>query len=646
MTSLSRISTGLAAAWAGLLLFTGQAAAAPLEIYGRLPLMEDVRLSPDGTMIAVAMTDGENRVIVIRSLADNKVVGGVRAGETKVRDIRWAGSDYLLVTTSQTALVRDLIGPRREYMITIVYDLATKRQRGLMDRTENSMNVVLSLPRVRMFEGELVAIVEGVNFVENQGRVGLFRVKLKSGATRTIEEGAQDTDDWVIGADGLAAAQTEYDQKSGSWKLRLKSGRSWRTVEEATLLIDRPWLGGLGRDGKSVLVGFTGEDGKPLLQAYAPDGDEPTTTTALYDDLIHDPISWALIGSSGLVDDTYRYSFYDPRDDAAWKGVVKAYPPTDRVHLISWSDDRRKIVVLVDSPVDGPAYALVDLDKKAATWLGDQYAALRPSDISEVRAISYKAADGLTVTGYLTLPRGKAAKGLPLVVLPHGGPATRDEPRFDWWAQALASRGYAVLQPNFRGSAGLGVEFLEAGYGEWGRKMQSDLSDGVRDLAARGLIDPRRVCIVGASYGGYAALAGVTLDTGVYRCAAAVAGVYDLRRFLEAERQAYGSTENNALRYWSRFLGVDGRKDPDLDALSPAKLAARADAPVLLIHGKDDTVVLYEQSRIMADALKKAGKPVELVTLHGEDHWLSRGDTRLQMLTAVVAFLEKHNPPE
>jgi dipeptidyl aminopeptidase/acylaminoacyl peptidase len=115
---------------------------------------------------------------------------------------------------------------------------------------------------------------------------------------------------------------------------------------------------------------------------------------------------------------------------------------------------------------------------------------------------------------------------------------------------------------------------------------------------------------------------------------------------MEAQRIAYGTNQNSSLRYWSRFLGVEGRKDPDLDAISPAKLAARADAPVLLIHGKDDTVVLYEQSRIMADALKKAGKPVELVTLHGEDHWLSRGDTRLQMLKAVVGFLEKHNPPE
>ena len=231
---------------------------------------------------------------------------------------------------------------------------------------------------------------------------------------------------------------------------------------------------------------------------------------------------------------------------------------------------------------------------------------------------------------------------MPLVVLPHGGPASRDLPNFDWWAQAIASRGYAVLQVNFRGSDGFGSEFERAGYGEWGRKMQTDLSDGVRYLAAQGTIDPKRVCITGASYGGYAAMAGPTLDRGVYRCAVAVAGVSDLGRMIAHASYAQG---RSAFRYWKRFMGAESASDPKLDEISPAKLAARSDAPILLIHGVDDTVVPYEQSQIMADALRKAGKPVAFVTMKGEDHWLSKGATRLEMLTATVAFLEMHNPP-
>ncbi len=149
------------------------------------------------------------------------------------------------------------------------------------------------------------------------------------------------------------------------------------------------------------------------------------------------------------------------------------------------------------------------------------------------------------------------------------------------------------------------------------------------------------MCVVGASYGGYAALAGAALDQGVYRCAVSVAGLSDLKRFLATPDRPAASQ-----RYWRRFMGVDGLRDPDLAALSPALQADKVQVPVLLIHGKDDTVVRYDQSQVMADALRKGGKPVELVTLPGEDHWLSRGATRLKMLSDTVAFVEKHNPPD
>jgi len=231
-------------------------------------------------------------------------------------------------------------------------------------------------------------------------------------------------------------------------------------------------------------------------------------------------------------------------------------------------------------------------------------------------------------------------------VLVHGGPASRDVPGFDWWAQAIASRGYAVLQANFRGSTGYGDAFLEAGYGEWGRKMQTDLSDGVRWLADQGVIDPARVCVVGGSYGGYAAMAGPTLDTGVYRCAVSVNGVSDLRRMVDREARRRAEDENAAVRYWNRFMGAERLGDRSLDERSPVRLAAQADAPMLLIHGRDDTVVPVEQSRLMAQALRRAGKPVELIELDGEDHWLSRSDTRLTMLTAMIDFLLEHNPPD
>jgi dipeptidyl aminopeptidase/acylaminoacyl peptidase len=178
-------------------------------------------------------------------------------------------------------------------------------------------------------------------------------------------------------------------------------------------------------------------------------------------------------------------------------------------------------VVRVDGQRFGYQYQLVNFDTHKAVPIGDVYAGL--TEPLEVRRINYAAADGMQIPAYLTLPRGREPKNLPLIVLPHGGPAARDTADFDWWSQALADQGYAVLRPNYRGSV-LGERFLAAGFGEWGRKMQTDLSDGVRFLAKEGIADPSRVCIVGASCGGYAALAGVTLDPGVYRCAVSEPG--------------------------------------------------------------------------------------------------------------------------
>ncbi len=356
--------------------------------------------------------------------------------------------------------------------------------------------------------------------------------------------------------------------------------------------------------------------------------------------MIRDPATRRLIGLNALVGEDDRYTFFDPADQKAWASVLAAFKG-NRVRLESWSQDRTQIVVLVDSPTQGPAYALVNLATKQANWLGGRYQLLMEKDISPVKAIRFKAKDGLELSGYLTVPNGAVARNLPLVVFPHGGPAARDLPGFDWWAQAMANRGYAVLQVNFRGSDGFGRSFLNAGFGEWGRKMQTDLSDGVRHLAADGVIDPKRVCIVGASYGGYAALAGAAIDTGVYRCAASYGGVSDLKRMVAWSKER----SQASFRYWIRFMGADDGKDQALTDLSPAARGDKVNIPILLIHGRDDSVVPLEQSRLMADALKKAGKPVEFVELKGEDHWLSRGETRIQTLSAVIAFLEKHNPP-
>ncbi len=621
----------------------GAAAAGPppLSAYGHLPSIEQAAISPDGQKLAVIFTEGEARKIIIQRLPDLKIIGMIATGDNKVREIRWAGLKHLIVTISQTAWVMNLSNPKSEWYMALDYNLETHKQRQLLDVVPDvmTMNAIFAEPMVRVIQGRPFVFVVGAEFVNNIGRNSLFKIDLDRGMTSLAASGDTDTQDWVVDADGRAVAQLVNMKQTERWQLKVSRNGSWRVVKSGRK--EPPELLGLGRDGRSVLLGDRPDD-QSVFREFAPDAADWSEPFAPFDDEtpIFDPVTQRLIGVYALVGDKNQYQFFDEQDQAAWNKVVRAYPGA-RVSLASWSDDHRKLVVLVDSPSEGPAYALVDLNAKTATWIGDTFEDAS-RDLGPVTPIAFKAADGTPLTGYLTLPKGRDAKALPLVVFPHGGPAARDEPGFDWWAQAMASRGYAVLQVNYRGSEGFGWKFESSGFGQWGRAMQTDLSDGVSYLAGQGKIDPKRVCIVGASYGGYAALAGAALQPGLYRCAASVAGPSEMRRFVAWSRD---QNDISSQRYWLRFMGADGLHDVRLEDISPAAHADQVKVPILLIHGKDDTVVPFEQTQIMADALKRAGKPHEIVTLKHEDHWLSHPDTRLQMLQAVMDFLQKNNPP-
>lgn len=463
---------------------------------------------------------------------------------------------------------------------------------------------------------------------------------------------SRDVDGYVLDSSGKSVARSEYDTRSRVWSLHLRQNGDFHEVWRTISPLDSPSLMGLGLNGDSVIVAADRPDfsreGREDAAFFDVDLATGTWRPVRFEfnptALAFHPVTGRLMGASRLGDSGRRYAFADPDASNLWASVELTFPDT-APSLISASDDLKSAVIFTSGDHDSGSYQLLNTATASAYSVGQAYPTIAGDLVAPVEAISYLAADGLEITGYLTTPLGREAKDLPLIVLAHGGPASRDVMEFDWWAQAMASRGYAVLQANFRGSTGHGDAFMEAGYGEWGRKMQTDLSDGVRHLVEQGIADPARVCIVGASYGGYAALAGPTLDPGVYRCAVSVAGVSDLRGMVNYAASRGERRDNEAVRYWNRFMGGDGPGDRSLDARSPARLADKADAPILLIHGRDDTVVPIEQSRLMAAALRRAGKPVEMIELSGEDHWLSRAETRTRMLTETVRFLEANNPP-
>ncbi len=653
---------GLAGGLASLALVATMAAAAPsLDEYGKLPAVEQMKLSPAGDLIASIATNGETRVLVVRKVGETAALTMVGAGKLKVRDILWLDDDHVLITTTGTLDVDPASpAPKAELANSSIVNVRTSKIFTVFQGEQKVLHTTFGLYGVAHLAGKTFAYFGGLplsgggsasgDFDNHSGyisstHIDLYKVDVDGGhPTIAAGGGEQYTSGWVVGPDGQIVAHSEYDFRTGGWRL-YDDPADEHLIEKQHDPVGEISLDGLGeRPGAYIVNQGDGADGW-RLEEFTAGTDEPGKPVlggAPLKAALFDESTWLLIGGV-TADDDARTILIDPAAQGKFDKVRRLFAG-EIVSLESFTSGLDQMVVLTDGPQDSGTYFLIDIAAGKAQAIGWAYPGVLPADVGPSRIVPYKAADGLAMEGVLTLPPGSSGKNLPLVVLPHGGPQERDYLGFDWWAQAFASRGYAVFQPNFRGSDGFGPAFRDAGYAQWGRKMQTDISDGVAELARQGIVDPKRACIVGASYGGYAALAGVTVQQGLYRCAVSVAGVADLSRFLAWEPDNFGLA-SAAVRDSRLFLGAKGPGDASLNQISPARLAARADAPVLLIHGKDDSVVPIIQSRDMRDALRGAHKEVELIELASEDHWLSRSDTRTQMLSTAMAFVEKHNPP-
>lgn len=315
--------------------------------------------------------------------------------------------------------------------------------------------------------------------------------------------------------------------------------------------------------------------------------------------------------------------------------------PNQKITFYNWSADRRRFVISVNSPDHPPAFYLLDRPRKELSLLGASYPELKDAAFGVTHWTTYKARDGLEIPAYVTLPPQQSAKPRPLVVLPHGGPATRDTFSYDDLTQFLATRGYVVLRPQYRGSSGFGRAFEEAGHAEWAGKIQTDILDGVDMLAREGTIDPSRVCVVGWSFGGYAALTSTFQYPEIYKCAASIAGVTDLQMLqLHAVRRR--GRNSGGFGYLRDMLGKATRET--LRAGSPVDQAERFQVPVLLIHGGLDTVVSADHSRHMRNALEQAGKDVKYLEFEDDNHNLYQAANRIRMLGALETFLADHLP--
>jgi dipeptidyl aminopeptidase/acylaminoacyl peptidase len=617
----------------------------PIEIYAATPQVDNIALSPDGKRVAVISQRGDDKLLIYFDVADPSAKS-LRLGPAKIRNLFWGDNDNVVIIDSQTTSLPQFTGRKQELSLARVLDLRTSKLRTLFEKEEGFYGIVMG-PVYRVKIDGVYSLMAANHRMEGEYNYCMYQFALDAGHGKLAYESSRDTEGFVIAPDGYLIAYSEFDESRKEWTLfynfaprgKMERFKSIYKMKEA---LDYPSLEGLGRDGSSVVVYFSKGETKGEYHEISAEGVlGPSLDTSDYISTapLYHPVTRRLAGFSHH-DDWMGYDYTDPLLKKIADALPQIMGEDYRTLIVEYAEDPRKLILYGENAEDAGTYYFADLSTGAVQVLSQNYENLPVEWITEKTAITYKAADGLEIPGYLTLPHGKPAKDLPLIVLPHGGPQVRDHIGFDWQAQALASRGYAVLQPNFRGSGGYGSGFINAGHGEFGRKMQTDLSDGVRYLVKKGMVDPKRVAIMGASYGGYAALGGATLDPGIYNCAVSIAGVSDPKSFISFVAERTDSRSSTGVLYWKQFMG-----DPDTyDEISPARQAAKASCPILLIHGTDDTVVPIDQSRRMESALKRAGKPVEFVTYKGQDHWETVGSSRIEMMKVALAFIEKYNP--
>lgn len=644
----------LLVAMAGALLIASSASAKPpLEAFGDMPEIRAVELSPNGGAVAYLQRIDGADVLVIHDFKNGTSKALATVTELRARDVHFAGNDYVILIASRDRKIYGFRG-RHDFSAAFAFNLKTGKHVQLLRNTDDLYPGQSGL-------GNIVGIDPAGNAVLMPAYMGgggdpsfdLMRVILDSG--RGLRgggaKGSQSTIDFIVNGKGAAIAREEFNEKSQIHEISIRDseGAAWRSIYKQNSPLPAIGLVGVSTDEKSLFVVDARES--EFLSLHSMSMADGTISAPLMQRSNADVVG--VISDINRVVHGVRYSgmfptydMFDEAVEADIRGVQNALAGS-AVYLDSWSSDWSKLLFFVEGGKGGERYITLDRVTKKLANVANARPGIAAADVGEVITIEYKARDGLAIPSLITWPTNVAAadrKNLPLIVMPHGGPEAYDAVGFDWLAQFLANEGYAVFQPNFRGSAGLGQAFAAAGYGQWGRKMQDDITDGVNALNQMGWTDPNRICVVGWSYGGYAALAGGASTPDLYKCVASIAGVSHLRDMMAEDRRTFGP-RSRTVTYWEQLIGDPDKDGEAIDAVSPALNAEKFKAPVLLIHGSADTVVPIRQSEVMHDALRNSGKSVEYIRIQGDDHSLVDNDSRRQVLTKLTEFLKTHIGP-
>jgi dipeptidyl aminopeptidase/acylaminoacyl peptidase len=626
---------------AGLLVFSvaamaQQSAVTPpatlgISAFAAQAVIKDPQLSPKGDRYAGELfVKGAKYLAIVSAFAGGPAPIYVGVGEqNELQDYQWINEDWIVVRVAATTkILGEDYRARRAYgvsasdgkLVPIAHTKAAQEGADILWIARDGT------PRI------LLAIQQAVYSNEEKFFAEVFEVDVSTGRMTSRVKPQTGVMDWYADGNGVVRMGMAFD--------RDKDKTLFRTIDRANT-----------RENEQLLVPqlLPTDSGKAIATSDSEGFDAvyelDLATMALGNKLfsipgydasrvVVDPTGTKLIGVA-YVDTRPRVKWFDAEMEALQADLDKAVGADARAIITSMNRDQRKIIVNVESANNPGRYYYFDRDRGAMTLLAHVNSEIKGVQLNPVSTIRYKARDGLDISAVLTTPKGSAGKNLPLIVMPHGGPAARDLETWDWWAQYLAQMGYVVVQPNYRGSTGFGKVFYEKGVGQWGLAMQDDLLDAIDHLAGQGMIDPKRVCIAGGSYGGYAALRAAQRDGSRYLCAISFAGVSDIAAIM---------------RYDSRFLYGRSYRDhtksgaPDFKKVSPLNFPKEFSIPVLLVHGAKDLTVPVAQSRLMHKALEKEGKPVQYLEQPMADHHFSRVEDRTQFLQEMTKFLHQHNP--
>ena len=631
----------------------------PIAAFVKQDKFTEPRLSPDGKHLAMVVTqeiDGrDQRLLNIYALDGFKLISSIRFPLFQMPfNVRWVSNTRLIVPKAEDSGFReapvftgelfatDFDGKNQGYLYGVDRFLYQRNLSAVAGTVgDRGWGYVQSVPD--QFNGHFFLREykwEGGGRAASDRSI-LYDVDAKSGVRKLVADIPVRSLQYLLQHDGTPRfAYGLNDENRQIAFLRDASEDKWRPIAVDKLGSDfRPFaftpddkevfLSHAEKGGPSVLMRQSIATGERTLVAKDPIGNMDLIQ---YGPRTRQPFAAAT--SVGIP--AVRY-FDENSPDAQLHKQISQQFPGQYVNFATFSSDGNKLLFVVRSDREPGEYYLFDRTTKAAEFLVATSPFIDPSKMAARKPIVYKARDGLEIHGYMTLPLTGGDRNLPLVLLPHGGP----QGPFDSWffntdAQFLASRGYAVLQVNYRGSGGRGGSFYLAGNKQWARGMLQDMIDGVRWTISQGTVDAARICVFGGSYGAYAAMMTTAMEPDLFKCAVGYAGLYDLPMFLKSDNI---SRSKRSFNFLAEVIGTDSdllKKD------SPTYVADKIKVPVLLVHGEQDRITPKEQAEAMRDALTKAGKPFEWMMVPKEEHGFYKEENRAAFYQKLEAFLAKH----